>query len=80
MTATLIDGIDGPAIVTTGHVCGNPHAILSPQRCCTPDTCDGTSVCRAPVHIHGCFADYGTAACTAPEHHDRTIPGMTRFR
>lgn len=54
----------------SGHVCDLVAPILSPGRCCTPDRCDGTATCRAPVHIHGCYADHGTADCTAPDAHD----------
>lgn len=34
--------------------------------------CTGAFTCSAPIHIHGCLADWTGARCDAPqEHSDR---------
>lgn len=57
-----------------GHVCcdtddsRHPH-VLSAGRCCTADGCTGDVLCRAPVHVHGCFRDVPPAVCTEMSAH-----------
>lgn len=58
------------------HVCTLGTRLLSAYRCCTPDRCTGEVTCRAPVHIHGCYADWGGADCTAPEEHEQARRGV----
>jgi hypothetical protein len=31
--------------------------------------CDASGVCRAPLHVHGCFSDLDGLACDDPEDH-----------
>lgn len=38
------------------------------------DVCNGSSGCRAAVHIHGCNADYG--ACDRPNDHGPDFGGQ----
>ena len=39
--------------------------------------CDGSSLCEATVHIHGCFADTDAAPCDDPDEHVLP-PGLGR--
>jgi hypothetical protein len=54
--------------------CAQPCWATLRGRCwrCTPaatNGCTGAFTCSAPIHIHGCLADWTGVRCDSPEEH-----------